>query len=251
MEIEFFGFSSAARSSFVASDRIHSTLQKTVKDGNVLEKIKAFEMQAAAAAAQSASCVSSRIQSVTSSIRSIPPVQIRRDEPIEIPTNQSAKNSRNFVEAAQGDVILRRRTPSPCGQIEDEDISITAISSMPLKATKEQHRIGGTLRLRQKRTTTPRRRWLKSGEKQEILIVKKKKKKNTSDNQRVYGVPDANSENLDSIQTAVKIESDDDLQDQTNTYDDERGENFITTTLQRRSMTKNRKKLSSTDAEDR
>ncbi|CAF0937452.1 unnamed protein product [Adineta ricciae] len=38
------------RTPFSTSDRVHSTLQKAVKDGNVLEKIKAFEMQAAAAA---------------------------------------------------------------------------------------------------------------------------------------------------------------------------------------------------------
>lgn len=61
------------RSSFRATDRIHSTLQKAVKDGNVLEKIKAFEMQAAAAQAESAmklSGLNHRVQTVTSSLQS-------------------------------------------------------------------------------------------------------------------------------------------------------------------------------------
>ena len=40
------------RASYTAADRVHSTLQKAVKDGNVLEKIKAFEMQAAAVQAE-------------------------------------------------------------------------------------------------------------------------------------------------------------------------------------------------------
>ena len=88
-------------SSFAASDRIHATLQKAVKDGNVLEKIKAFEMQAAAAA-------SSRMQSVTSSI-------------------QSAAH-RTFVPAV-------KKVPS---LIEGEDFSITAISSMPLQRTRQR-----------------------------------------------------------------------------------------------------------------
>lgn len=40
------------RTTYTAADRVHSTLQKAVKDGNVLEKIKAFEMQAAAVQAE-------------------------------------------------------------------------------------------------------------------------------------------------------------------------------------------------------
>ncbi|UJR35582.1 hypothetical protein I4U23_028335 [Adineta vaga] len=66
------------RTAFSASDRVHSTLQKAVKDGNVLEKIKAFEMQAAAAA-QAESTIklgtttginnNSRIQSISSSFQ--------------------------------------------------------------------------------------------------------------------------------------------------------------------------------------
>jgi len=66
------------RASYTASDRVHSTLQKAVKDGNVLEKIKAFEMQAAAAQAESTSklgggvsnIINNRMQIVTSSIQS-------------------------------------------------------------------------------------------------------------------------------------------------------------------------------------
>ncbi|CAF4319092.1 unnamed protein product, partial [Rotaria magnacalcarata] len=42
------------RAPFKTADRVHATLQKAVKDGNVLEKIKAFEMQAAAAHADAA-----------------------------------------------------------------------------------------------------------------------------------------------------------------------------------------------------
>ena len=47
-----FEYRHSMRTSFAAADRIHSTLQKAVKDGNVLEKIKAFEMQAAAVQAE-------------------------------------------------------------------------------------------------------------------------------------------------------------------------------------------------------
>lgn len=157
-----------------------------MKDGNVLEKIKAFEMQAAAAA-------SSRMNSVTSSIRTFSPTK-------KVP---------NLIEAAHGDVILRSQRVQP----EDEEFSITAISSMPLQRT------------RQRRTTTPRRRWLKSGEKQEILIVKKKKKTN----RRVH------DENL---------KTDDEVPEQTNTYENEG-------VVQRRPTEKHRQKLSSTDADDR
>ncbi|CAF2380381.1 unnamed protein product [Rotaria sp. Silwood2] len=69
------------RTPYTASDRVHSTLQKAVKDGNVLEKIKAFEMQAAAAQAESTTklggCgggssvgINHRMQSIASSIQS-------------------------------------------------------------------------------------------------------------------------------------------------------------------------------------
>jgi hypothetical protein len=47
--------SQTARHSYTKSDRVNSTLQKAVKDGNVLEKIRAFELQAAAAQAESTS----------------------------------------------------------------------------------------------------------------------------------------------------------------------------------------------------
>ena len=69
--------SRSIRTPYITSDRVHSTLQKAVKDGNVLEKIKAFEMQAAAAQAESAAKlggssggINTRMQSTTSSVQS-------------------------------------------------------------------------------------------------------------------------------------------------------------------------------------
>ena len=70
-------FSHTARNAYTAADRVHSTLQKAVKDGNVLEKIKAFEMQAAAAAQAESSIkltvpiVNHRIQPIMSPIQSV------------------------------------------------------------------------------------------------------------------------------------------------------------------------------------
>ena len=69
------------RTTYSAADRVHSTLQKAVKDGNVLEKIKAFELQAAAAAQADStpklgrdpgihSVIPNRVQPITSSIPS-------------------------------------------------------------------------------------------------------------------------------------------------------------------------------------
>ena len=72
-EWSMMSFSRPGRSSFRAPERIHSTLQKAVKDGNVLEKIKVFEMQAAAAQAESAMkliALNHRVQTVTSSLQS-------------------------------------------------------------------------------------------------------------------------------------------------------------------------------------
>lgn len=318
--------STAPRSSYIATDRVHSTLQKAVKDGNVLEKIKAFEMQAAAAAAAQAessakqsttsSTMNSRIQSVTSSIQSaahrtlspgvvhpispmpmnmyqqncqavrdhrcIPSTEMRRDATIERGTRQPAKKSSHALDPDNGDIILKRRTPSPMATREEEDCSITAISSMAVRSSKEHRRTNPSRSRhrteinyekrsssrndhRQKRTTTPRRRGLKarkdtsnaiepsSVDKQEITIIKKNssKKKQQEDNNRVYGVP---SPQDDSLQTAAKIESDEEQQEQTNTYvspkeDDKRGEKLILATLQRRSMRKHPMKFSSTDGE--
>ena len=65
------------RASYTAVDPVHSTLQKAVKDGNVLEKIKAFEMQAAAVQAELTPklgggnhMMSNRMQTATSSMQS-------------------------------------------------------------------------------------------------------------------------------------------------------------------------------------
>ncbi|CAF3352517.1 unnamed protein product [Rotaria socialis] len=166
------------RHSFVATDRIHATLQKAVKDGNVLEKIKAFEMQAAAAQAESGgklSGVNYRIQSVASSIQSATqhrlspavvhpikneispiPMQYQKQEPVRSsrgryvhpvqqqpcvnpdPTigHKSGKGA-HVLEPAHGDIILKRRTPSQ-KTANDEDYSITAISSMAHTASQLQ-----------------------------------------------------------------------------------------------------------------
>ncbi|CAF3390997.1 unnamed protein product [Rotaria sp. Silwood1] len=168
------------RRSFIATDRIHATLQKAVKDGNVLEKIKAFEMQAAAAQAVSGSKLGGmnyRIQHVTSSFQptthhrsspaivhpmqhAISPIPIQHqkqqtnrsgrgrfvhsvqqqpdDNHESIPGHKSRKGA-HVLEPAHGDIILKRRTPSQTGA-NDEDYSITAISSMPLPAPQSHHR---------------------------------------------------------------------------------------------------------------
>ena len=295
-------FSRPARNSFTASDRIHSTLQKAVKDGNVLEKIKAFEMQAAAAQAESAmkiGVMNHRMQSVTASIqsaahRTLSPGIIHPISPIIIQQQQSTRSSRgryvpsvhqpqdgtghatrkaaHVLEPAHGDVILKRRTPSQ-KTVNDEDYSITQISSMPLTAPQEDHQhhhrtSGSRSRHRQEITydkrasssnneilshknqqkqkdiptpsakSSTRRRWLKGrketsnqGDKQEIQIIKssktsKNKKKNTeqdkpdskktlnsihkeklsSDNNRVYGVPNANVIDQKQTESSSKIE---------------------------------------------
>ncbi|CAF1197311.1 unnamed protein product [Rotaria magnacalcarata] len=168
------------RHSFIATDRIHATLQKAVKDGNVLEKIKAFEMQAAAAQAESGgklSGVNYRIQSVASSIQSatqhrlspaivhpmkneISPssVQYQKQQPVRSsrgryvhPVQQQPcvnpdptighkpGKGAHVLEPAHGDIILKRRTPSQ-KTANDEDYSITAISSMAHTASQLHHR---------------------------------------------------------------------------------------------------------------
>ena len=248
-------FRPTLRCSYTASDRIHSTLQKAVKDGNVLEKIKAFEMQAAAAAqaesttksVASSTGVNHRMQPVTTSMQSVAhrtlspaivhlmqhplsplPVpshqqpsqssrgrhghsgQQRHDETRQTPQGAPAKKGAHVLEPAHGDVILKRRTPSQI-TVNDEDYSITAISSMALNSSKDHRRTSAsrsrpkhekrspskndTQAHRQKRATTPtskstpRRRWLKGRkettpeappqqtEKQEIPATKSKSKK--------------------------------------------------------------------------
>jgi hypothetical protein len=173
------------RASYTASDRVHSTLQKAVKDGNVLEKIKAFEMQAAAAQAELtpklgggvSSSINNRMQSATSSIqlvahrtlspamvhpiqhpispmpiqhesqqqhirshrsRHVHPVQPRRDGNLGPITGRESRKGAHVLEPARGDIILKRRTPSQ-KTVNDEDYSMTAISSMTLTASPGHH----------------------------------------------------------------------------------------------------------------
>jgi len=171
-------FSRTGRNSFRASDRIHSTLQKAVKDGNVLEKIKAFEMQAAAAQAESATKlvgINHRMQNVTSTIQSaahrtlspaiihpvqqpISPIPVQQQQQQPIRSNRAcyvhpiqhhrdgthgatigseSRKGAHVLEPAQGDIILRRRTPSQT--VNDEDYSITAISSMAITTSQGHH----------------------------------------------------------------------------------------------------------------
>ncbi len=165
---------------------MHGTLQKAVKDGNVLEKIKAFEMQAAAAAqAESAiklggnSTINNRTQSVAQIIQSathrtlspptlhrtphpisprpmqhesqqqqyirsnrtryVHPAQYRSDGNVGPLLGRESRKGAHVLEPAHGDIILKRRTPSQ-KTVNDEDYSITAISSMALTAPQGQHR---------------------------------------------------------------------------------------------------------------
>jgi hypothetical protein len=177
------------RASYTASDRVHSTLQKAVKGGNVLEKIKAFEMQAAAAQAESipklgggaSTNINNRMQSVTSPIpsaahralspamvhpiqqpmspmpmqhesqqqqqqqcsrphrnRYIHPVQNRRDGNLGPMTGHESRKGAHVLEPAHGDIILRRRTPSQ-KTVNDEDYTVTGISSMAVTASQGHH----------------------------------------------------------------------------------------------------------------
>jgi hypothetical protein len=138
-------------------------LQKAVKDGNVLEKIKAFEMQAAAAQAESAtklvSSINHRIQSAAhrtlspgivhpltpllmqqqSIRRCVHPVQQRHDGTQGPIVGHESRKGAHVLEPAHGDIILKRRTSSQ-KTANDEDYSITAISSMPLTSSHGRHR---------------------------------------------------------------------------------------------------------------
>jgi hypothetical protein len=196
-------FSRTGRNSFRASDRIHSTLQKAVKDGNVLEKIKAFEMQAAAAQAESAiklGNINHRIQTVTSSIQSVAhrtlspviihpihhpisptpiqqqqqqqqqqqpirsnrgryvhPVQHRPDSTHGPVTGHESRKGAHVLEPAHGDIILKRRTPSQ-KTVNDEDYSITAISSMAMTTSQSHHHRNHHHQQQQQRTSVSRSR---------------------------------------------------------------------------------------------
>lgn len=187
------------RSSLKASDFIHSTLGKAVKDGNVLEKIKAFEMQAAAAQAESAlksNTINHRLQTLpftlhrtlspnvvhpispnlirqfspvrSSRARHIHPMQPLRPNPYEsIITTESRKGAAHVLQAIHGDVILKRRTSSQ-KTTPEEDYSITAINSMPKTVSN------GTTHHRH--SHHPQRRTSKSRSKhgQEVVYVTRK-----------------------------------------------------------------------------
>ncbi|UJR10384.1 hypothetical protein I4U23_014589 [Adineta vaga] len=162
------------RSSFAASDLIHSTLQKAVKDGNVLEKIKAFEMQAAAAAQADSipklNGINYRMQSIQSVAQRtlspttihpvqqiISPIQIqeqslypnrsryahtihqRQDNSQALMRSHESRKGTHILEPACGDIILKRRTPSQ-KTANDEEYSATVLSSMPLSASQGHRR---------------------------------------------------------------------------------------------------------------
>lgn len=139
------------RSSYFISNRVNSTLQKSVKDGNVLEKIKAFEMQAAAAAQAETTVklipngsANHRVHPMAqTSFRALsPPTRYptcqnpipsssgQRNRHVQqvIPTADPKKGS-HVLEPAHGDIILKRRTPSQ-RTLNEEDYSTTMISSM-------------------------------------------------------------------------------------------------------------------------
>ncbi|CAF0959999.1 unnamed protein product [Adineta steineri] len=177
------------RTPFPTSNRVHSTLQKAVKDGNVLEKIKAFEMQAAAAQAETTTKLCSsgniisnnRVQSAASSIPSAThralspsvrhPLQhpvfpmLMQHEPQQQQQQQHIRSHRSrhahptqhhydahgkpivgresrkgahVLEPAHGDIILKRRMPQKAGN--DEDYSLTAMSSLAHTTSQSHHR---------------------------------------------------------------------------------------------------------------
>ena len=219
----------------------------------------------------------------------------RHDPPASKPAEEIARDARvphqskkgaHVLEPAHGDIILKRRTSSQKTG-NDEDHSITAISSMALSAGHSHHRHRtSTSRSRrrhetmyekrtsdhsshkQKRTTTPssksntRRRWLKGrrdsstevadeakkheapattkttpksskkkgseGVKRTSSLMSKMKESLSSDNNRVYGVPNTNGDEKggnndayappEKIDEATRSESDGDQLEESNTY---------------------------------
>ena len=169
-------FSRTGRSSFRATDRIHSTLQKAVKDGNVLEKIKAFEMQAAAAQAESAmklGGLNHRMQTVTSSLQSAAyrtlspavvhpiqhpvtpiPIHQQQQQPVRSGRDHHVHPVQHRRDASHGPMvghgprkgahvlepahgdIILKRRTPSQRTAPDEDYSITAISSLAVTNSK-------------------------------------------------------------------------------------------------------------------
>ena len=100
------------RTPYITSDRAHSTLQKAVKDGNVLEKIKAFEMQAAAAQAESTTKlgtlgINNRMQSITPSVQ---PVAYRAFSPPIMHSIQQPISHASIQHESQQQYIRSRRS---------------------------------------------------------------------------------------------------------------------------------------------
>ncbi|CAF1358387.1 unnamed protein product, partial [Didymodactylos carnosus] len=176
-------FKKTVRTSYTGADRAHSTLQKAVKGGNVLEKIKAFEQVAAAAAEASNHTRILSVSSTTnpaaspkqgerwkstpttldqqgSSFNNEQPYPIRigltskgrytagrtngqrgrrgpnehhhhHDDRRHMIATPNGKIKASVLQPADGDIILKRRTPSQ-KTIQDEDCSITAISSLTM-----------------------------------------------------------------------------------------------------------------------
>ena len=115
--------------SYIASDRVHSTLQKAVKDGNVLEKIKAFEMQAAAAQAESTVKlgtlgINNRIQSITPSVQ---PATYRTFSPPIMHSIQKPISHAPIQHESQQQYIRSRRSRYvyPAPNHHDNKLSVT------------------------------------------------------------------------------------------------------------------------------
>jgi hypothetical protein len=251
------------------------------------------------------------------------PIQQRRDVTHELIRGHESRKGAHVLEPAHGDIILKRRTSSQ-KTVNDEDYSVTQISSMALStsqshrhhhhhrtsASRSRHRrdtaydkhtpsTNENLSHKQKETTTSsvksstRRRWLKGrketpietpiqGTKQEIPSTKsnknhKNKNKNTeqeksdakkasnsinkekssSDNNRVYGVPNTNGNEQIKTASPSKIEeecqSDNINHPNTNMSPKEEDMNQskgCDTPIQRRTNKKHhQQKLSSTDGD--
>jgi hypothetical protein len=243
------------RCSYVTSDRIHhSTLHKSVKDGNVLEKIKAFEMQAAAhvestvksSSANTSAAGHSRISSA--SHRTLSPsisseshellVRSIRDrdeqqtyEHINMtPVDASTRTDAHIIESIHDDIELEQQ--SQWQKTNDDDHSITAVTSMAQTRSIRDHRRMDTFRSqhrqdnahdrcssnRMKQTdvsstkSSSHRHWAQDRQKATMNPIDDQRHRSTksksstmkyidtnkaacsilSDNNRVYGVPNTN-----------------------------------------------------------
>jgi len=146
--------SRSRRNSFKAPDRLHSTLEKAVKDGNVLEKIKAFEMQAAAAAAKAESVIKSNtfthrtpiVPSMTH--RTLSPIIIHPISSIRTrhihPIQQSHHNTyetivnNELLDDVHDDILLQQR-PLSQKTLPEEDYSMTIVSAKTKTGSQDSH----------------------------------------------------------------------------------------------------------------